>query len=66
MAKKKEFTIAVLSCARCGKDHPRVLFKKFTRPVKDDSEGILSSAYTHWGMCPNKKEPILLTIVAKR
>lgn len=42
-------------CARCGKDHNfSILFKKFKIPINE---------WTHWGMCPNTKEPILLKLV---
>jgi hypothetical protein len=45
----------VISCARCGQDH-EVEFKKFQRPIEDSD----STVWTHWGICPNTDEPILL------
>lgn len=46
-------TIKVANCARCGKTH-EVEFNRFTQPIDD---------CTHWGMCPNLNEPILMRIV---
>ena len=42
----------VEDCARCGKDH-EVYFLKLERPM---------NLYTHWAMCPNNEEPILMLI----
>lgn len=45
------FTIPLGNCARCGRNHDRVEFKKFQVPC---------ASWTHWGFCPNTGEPILL------
>jgi hypothetical protein len=45
-----KFTFKLL----CGGDHAKVLFKKFTRD---------NPQYSHWGMCPNLGEPILMKII---
>ena len=41
----------VKSCARCGKDHPDLMFRGFTKPCGE---------MTHYGFCPTNNEPILL------
>ena len=48
--------VDVRKCARCNGNHDAVLFKEFTIPP-DDIE------YTHYGLCPDSREPILLSIV---
>jgi len=40
-------------CARCEKDH-EVEVKVFTNPPP---------IYTHWALCPNLNEPILIKII---
>ncbi len=45
------FAISVRQCARCGRYHDRVMFKKFKVACQD---------WTHWGFCPITAEPILL------
>ena len=50
MGKESIFT-AVGNCARCGGNHPRIEFKPFE---------FLADKWTHWAMCPEKSEPILL------
>lgn len=37
-------------CSRCGKNHRKILFKKFRNP------GI----FGWWAICPTTKEPLLL------
>lgn len=50
----------VSDCARCGKDHAELDFSRFTRnPQKDGDDGV---EWTHWSMCPELQEPILLGI----
>jgi hypothetical protein len=46
--------ISVKSCARCGEDH-EVDFQPL-----DNHE-----TYTHWAMCPNKEQPILMEVVSE-
>jgi hypothetical protein len=43
----------VRNCARCGEYHKRIVFHAFKRR---------SPKYTHWAMCPNVREPILMFI----
>lgn len=45
------FAIPLTYCARCGRNHERVKFKKFAVPCGE---------WTHWGFCPNTGEPVLL------
>jgi hypothetical protein len=47
-----EQDILIIKCARCGENHI-VKFKKFKRPINN---------WTHWGICPVEKEPILMQI----
>ncbi len=51
--KAKPFEIAVKRCARCGKNHKKVLFK----PFKNENP-----TYTHWALCPTNEEPILMIV----
>ena len=44
---------SVSNCARCGFNHDLIEFK----PMPN------SSAFTHWGMCPNTESPILMQVV---
>jgi hypothetical protein len=55
--KDREF-ITVNSCARCGKDHEHLEFRKFRNNPIIDPDGI---TWSYWGMCPIMGEPILLT-----
>ena len=50
---RKTITVPVTTCARCGEDHERVVFKRLTRPGK---------RHTHWAKCPVNGEPIMLFI----
>ncbi len=51
--------VNLISCARCGGDHEKLPFKKFTFPVID----LGSSTWDWWGMCPIRNEPILMLSV---
>ena len=42
----------VKTCARCGCDHI-ITFKRFKNPI---------DRFTHWAICPNTSEPILIEI----
>jgi len=42
----------VKTCARCGEDHI-ITFRRFKNPI---------DRFTHWALCPNTNEPILLEI----
>lgn len=48
----------IKNCARCGKNHKKVSIKRFRMPP-DDTE------YTHWGVCPVSKDPILISVTEK-
>lgn len=53
----------VENCARCGNTHNDVEFKRFAQnPVKHIDGNLLNTQITHWGMCPNLNEPILMRI----
>lgn len=41
-------------CARCGGDHKQLVFNRFARQPKE---------WTHWGICPQTQEPVLLHVV---
>lgn len=50
------------ACARCGKAHRNLEFVAFRCAVSvPDSETLL----THWALCPETSEPILLTVVSR-
>lgn len=53
------FRVSISRCARCGKNHTEIEFKKFNNPVE-----INDLVYTHWGICPTTGEPILNMIIA--
>ncbi|MFA4971824.1 MAG: hypothetical protein WC683_04375 [bacterium] len=48
--------MTVEGCARCGKTHADLLFKRFKRPA---------GSYTWWAACPKTGEPILMRIREK-
>ncbi len=48
--------ISIKRCARCGNDHERVKFYKFTSPIEDNDGTI----WQWYGECPHLKEPILM------
>ncbi len=47
---------SVYACARCGKDHERVEFRKFRSPPH---------GFWGWGTCPETGEPILLRYLSQ-
>jgi len=47
--------VDIKKCARCGQDHDKMSFLKFTRPPQEGH-------YTHFCVCPQTLEPILMTI----
>lgn len=49
---ESKFTTHIGCCVRCGLDHEDVVFQRL-----DNSE-----SFTHWGLCPTTKQPILMSI----
>lgn len=56
----KKIKTTVVKCARCGGNHRDMQFSSFTRPIESDMEEL----WTHWVMCPDTNEPILMRIVS--
>ena len=50
---KKWLSIDIKDCARCGKAHEHLMFMKLKRG---------GERHTHWAMCPNNCEPVMLVI----
>lgn len=50
--------MSVTHCARCGRDHPEIVFTTFLRPPSDAS----GTLWSWWGTCPVSGDPILLRI----
>lgn len=44
-------------CARCGRDHAKLRFFKLERPMRVAGS---EARFTHWAMCPNRREPIMM------
>jgi hypothetical protein len=44
----------VVGCARCGKDHKKIVAHPFARPP--------SGAWTHFAPCPETGEPVLVRV----
>ena len=53
-------TTTIRNCARCGGTHQGLEFKPFTRHPSRDALGESFPIYTHWAMCPDIKEPVLM------
>jgi len=52
---KEHTKMSINGCARCGKNHNYLEIKKFKKnPVRNN---------THFAVCPNTKEPILIKIL---
>ena len=43
----------VVNCARCGGEHPGMMFHELAVPARD---------YSHWAACPKTGEPIMMTM----
>jgi len=54
-AKRRARTISIRRCARCGGEHDL----EFTL-LKGDPIETVDGTYTHWAMCPETKQPIML------
>jgi hypothetical protein len=48
----------IKNCARCGHDHPGLLFRQLKRVGQ-----ALGSEWSHWASCPETGEPIMLAVV---
>jgi hypothetical protein len=46
-------------CARCGKTHKDLTFEELIFPI-DFIEKKKRTVFTHFALCPNNKQPILL------
>ena len=55
--------VDVRSCARCQGDHDKLTFKELTYYVfTDGSFGDEDVLFTHWALCPDNGEPIMMSI----
>lgn len=51
---------SIVGCARCGGEgHKNLKFKKLKNPV----QATQTFQLTHWAMCPETNEPILMAIL---
>lgn len=41
----------IVNCARCGRNHKNLVFKRLTRSQEE---------WSHWALCPRNKQPIML------
>lgn len=56
--------VTVVGCARCGETHYDMEFARFTRPIVVELNLLEPDIiYTHWTMCPEQNEPILMRII---
>lgn len=53
----RSMTVSVTNCARCGRDHDKVDFERFTKPINIEDE-----MFKYFGMCPTLNEPILMRV----
>jgi len=51
---QKALVLNIRGCARCGKNHKAIAFVKFKRG---------GQRHSHWAMCPNRQEPLVLAIM---
>lgn len=54
---KEEMSVNIVDCARCGKDHSQLVFKKLTCPNEE---------WSYWSLCPNNGEPIMMLVVKEQ
>ena len=60
-------------CARCQKEHKELSFNKLTHPIIGENQtgtmdlyaGPRPVLFTHWALCPENGEPILMIIVER-
>ena len=50
----------IRGCARCRKDH-LVTFMQLNGEPIEDGDG---TEWTHWGICPNTGDPVLMRIIS--
>lgn len=48
----------VVNCARCGRTHEQVEWRRLERPIVDADEE--RTTWTHWAPCPTNGDPILM------
>lgn len=56
MPSEGEEVLDLSSCARCGKRHEGLIFRRFRNPIYASAFETL----THWAMCPTLDQPILM------
>lgn len=49
------------NCARCGNEHKQLEVDKLESPHRDSAPG--ATTYTHWAMCPETDQPVLVAVV---
>lgn len=54
---RQRMEIKILRCQRCGQDHGPIIFE----PIRNQST---PDDATHWGICPEFNEPIMITVGA--
>lgn len=55
--------VDVSNCARCGHRHRNLSFKRLTIPMIQEYLG--NVAYTHFCICPQNHEPLLMRVTIK-
>jgi len=58
MSEKTVTVQGIKNCARCQQEHTDMKFSPFNIPIR-----LGNRRYTHWTICPNTKEPIILEVV---
>lgn len=51
----EQMNVEHLDCPRCGYVHEGIVLRKFENPMKYGK-----AVWTHWCMCPNVFEPVML------
>ena len=51
-------TYKITSCARCGNDHEGITYRRLTNPLV-----VGNTIFTHWTLCPDLDEPIMMYFV---
>lgn len=50
--------VSIVTCARCGEDHTKLMFREFLTPIED-----ANGRWMYWAICPKNHEPVLMRIV---